>query len=71
LLDTGDVGNLLSSTLEESVPATTLRLKENDMMFLSFVHDCSDWVITFDKNMRPEFYDLPCSDKNDIPYLLD
>lgn len=65
------VGNLLSSTLEESLPATTLRLKENDMMLLSFVHDCSDWVITFDKNMGPEFYDLPCSDKNDIPYLLD
>ncbi|MDD3138065.1 MAG: hypothetical protein PHX08_03720 [Lachnospiraceae bacterium] len=65
------VGKLLSSTLEESVPATTLRLKENDMMLLSFVHDCSDWVITFDKNMGPEFYDLPCSKDTDIPYLLD
>lgn len=65
------VGNLLSSTLEESVPATTLRLKENDMMLLSFVHDCSDWVVTFDKNMGPEFYDLPCNKDTDIPYLLD
>ena len=64
-------GHLLSSTLEESVPATTLRLKENDMMLLSFVHDISDWVITFDKNMGPEFYDLPCVNDNDIPYLLD
>ena len=64
-------GKLLSSTLEESVPATTLRLKENDMMLLSFVHDSSDWVITFDKNMGPEFYDLPCLGENDIPYLLD
>lgn len=64
-------GKLLSSTLEESVPATTLRLKENDMMLLSFVHDCSDWVITFDKNMGPEFYDLPCLGDNDVPYLLD
>lgn len=64
-------GKLLSSTLEESVPATTLRLKENDMMLLSFIHDCSDWVITFDKNMGPEFYDLPCLGENDIPYLLD
>lgn len=64
-------GRLLSSTLEESVPATTLRLKENDMMLLSFVHDSSDWVITFDKNMGPEFYDLPCVGENDIPYLLD
>ena len=64
-------GKLLSSTLEESVPATTLRLKENDMMLLSFIHDSSDWVITFDKNMGPEFYDLPCMGDNDIPYLLD
>ena len=64
-------GKLLSSTLEESVPATTLRLKESDMMLLSFVHDSSDWVITFDKNMGPEFYDLPCLGENDIPYLLD
>lgn len=64
-------GHLLSSTLEESVPATTLRLKESDMMLLSFVHDISDWVITFDKNMGPEFYDLPCVNDNDVPYLLD
>lgn len=64
-------GKLLSSTLKESVPATTLRLKENDMMLLSFIHDSSDWVITFDKNMGPEFYDLPCLGENDVPYLLD
>ena len=64
-------GKLLSSTHDESVPATTLRLKENDMMLLSFVHDSSDWVITFDKNMGPEFYDLPCTSENDVPYLLD
>lgn len=64
-------GKLLSSTLEESVPATTLRLKENDMMLLSFIHDSSDWVVTFDKNMGPEFYDLPCLGENDVPYLLD
>lgn len=64
-------GKLLSSTVTESVPATILRLKENDMMLLSFVHDCSDWVVTFDKNMGPEFYDLPCLGDEDIPYLLD
>lgn len=64
------IGHLLSSTWEESVPATTLRLKESDVMLLSFVHDSSDWVITFDKNMGPEFYDLPCGE-NDVPYLLD
>lgn len=64
-------GNLLSSTLVESVPATELRLKEGDMMLLTFVHDSSDWVVTFDKNMGPEFYDLPCLDDKDVPYLLD
>ena len=41
------------------------------MMLLSFIHDSSDWVITFDKNMGPEFYDLPCLGENDVPYLLD
>jgi hypothetical protein len=62
---------LLSSTVDESVPATILRLKESDMTLLSFVHDSSDWVITFDKNMGPEFYDLPCLGDNVVPYLLD
>lgn len=62
---------LLSTTQKESIPTTTLRLQERDTMMLGFVHDCSDWVITFDKNMGPEFYDLPCSNKNDVPYLLD
>lgn len=64
-------GRLLSTTQKESVPTTTLRLQEKDTMMLGFVHDCSDWVITFDKNMGPEFYDLPCTEKNDVPYLLD
>lgn len=62
---------LLSTTRKESIPTTTLRLHESDTMMISFVHDCSDWVITFDKNMGPEFYDLPCTEKNDVPYLLD
>lgn len=38
---------------------------------LSFVNDSSDWVITFNKNMGPEFNDLPCLGENYIPYLLD
>ena len=44
------------------------QLPKDPMMLLSFVHDCSDWVVTFDKNMGPEFYDLPCLGENDIPY---
>ena len=37
---------------------------------LSLVHDVSDWVVTFDKNMGPEFYDMPCK-AGEQPYLLD
>jgi len=64
-------GHVMSTTLEESVPATCLSLHENDAMLLSFIHDVSDWVVTFDKNMGPEFYDLPCIGKDEAPYLLD
>ena len=64
-------GHVMSTTLEESVPATSLTLRENDAMLLSFIHDISDWVVTFDKNMGPEFYDLPCMGKDETPYLLD
>ena len=31
----------------------------------------SDWVVTFDKNMGPEFYDLPRVAGEEMPYLLD
>lgn len=64
-------GHVMSTTLEESVPATCLTIRENDAMLLSFIHDISDWVVTFDKNMGPEFYDLPCMGKDEAPYLLD
>lgn len=64
-------GHVMSTTLEESVPATSLTLMENDAMLLSFIHDISDWVVTFDKNMGPEFYDLPCMGMDETPYLLD
>ena len=62
---------VMSSTQKESVPSTALRLKEIDAMLLSFVHDVSDWVVTFDKNMGPEFYDLPRVAGEEMPYLLD
>lgn len=64
-------GKVMSSTQKESVPATTLLIKENDAMLLSFIHEVSDWVITFDKNMGPEFYDLPSLGGEEMPYLLD
>lgn len=68
----GLIGRIVSSTSEHSVVATTLVLNQADAMLLSFVHEVSDWVVTFDKNMGPEFYDLPVSrDSKEIPYLLD
>lgn len=65
------IGKIISSTATASVPATKLILNENDSMMLSFVHDVSDWVVTFDKNMGPEFYDLPQGEGQEAPYLLD
>ena len=64
-------GSIMSSTIEESIPATTLTLRDSDAMLLSFIHDVSDWVVTFDKNMGPEFFDLPCLNGGETPYLLD
>lgn len=65
------IAKTLSTTSTESVPATCLNLNEGDAMLLSFIHDVSDWVVTFDKNMGPEFYDLPSGENGEIPYLLD
>jgi len=64
------VANSLSTNKEQSVPSTRLELKESDKVLLSFIHDISDWVVTFDKNMGPEVYDLPDTE-GEIPFLLD
>lgn len=65
------IGKIVSSTATLSVPATSLAIHEKDAMLLSFIHNVSDWVVTFDKNMGPEFYDLPLGDTKEKPYLLD
>lgn len=65
------ISESLSVNRENSIPAMKLSLGKNDQALLSIVHDISDWVITFDKHMGPEFYDLPCLNKEDVPYLLD
>lgn len=64
------VANSLSTNREKSIPATKLELNESDKVLLSFIHDTSDWVITFDKNLGPEVYDLPGAE-GEIPFLLD
>jgi len=65
------IAQTLAVSSERSVPSTRLELTENDIVLLSLIHDVSDWVVTFDKNMGPEFYDLPCIQEGEIPYLLD
>ena len=67
------VGKIMSNTIDSSLPTTTLVLKESDRVLLNLVHDVSDWVVTFDKNMGPEFFDLPANsgENQKIPYLLD
>ncbi len=64
------IAHSLSSDREQSVPSTRLELNESDKVLLSLIHDASDWVITFDKNMGPEVYDLP-GREGEIPFLLD
>ena len=65
------ISESLSVHREKSVPAMKLTLGKNDQALLSIVHDISDWVVTFDKHIGPEFYDLPCLKTEDVPYLLD
>jgi hypothetical protein len=64
------VSNAIAVGETQSVPATNLELKEQDKFLLSFIHDVSDWVITFDKNMGPEIFDLP-GKSGEVPFLLD
>lgn len=64
-------GKIISSKATTALPSTNLSLQNQDQMLLAFVHDVSDWVVTFDRNMGPEFYDLPNTTDSDMPYLLD
>lgn len=64
------VAHSMTTDHDFSVPSLTLSIKDKNSIMLSLVHDVSDWVITFDKNMGPEFYDIPCKD-GENPYLLD
>ena len=64
------VARSMTTDHDVSVPSLTLSIKDRNSIMLSYVHDISDWVITFDKNMGPEFYDIP-SKEGETPYLLD
>lgn len=60
----------MTSDHELSIPSLMLNIKDANSQMLSLVHDFSDWVVTFDKNMGPEYYDMPSKDGAQ-PYLLD
>ena len=64
------VAHSMTTDHDISIPSLSLSIKERNSVMLSLVHDVSDWVITFDKNMGPEFYDIP-SGEGESPYLLD
>ena len=60
----------LTAKYTESIPSKVLRLTEKDKVLISHLHDFSDWVITFDKNLGPEIFDQPTK-HGEIPFLLD
>lgn len=64
------VSGALASRYTVSIPATQLILNEKDKVLIAHLHDYSDWVVTFDKNLGPEIFDQPTKDGN-IPFLLD
>ncbi|MEX0359795.1 MAG: ATP-binding protein, partial [Allomuricauda sp.] len=64
------VSGALVSKHTSSLPSTQLRLNDKDKVLLTHLHDYSDWVITFDKNLGPQIFDQPSKDGK-IPFLLD
>lgn len=64
------VSSALVSNFTTSIPSTQLRLNDRDKVLLTHLHDYSDWVITFDKNLGPQIFDQPSKDGK-IPFLLD
>jgi hypothetical protein len=64
------VAGALVSDATKSFPSTQLHLNEKDNVLISLIHDNSDWVITFDKNLGPQIFDQP-SKNGHIPFLLD
>jgi DNA phosphorothioation-dependent restriction protein DptH len=51
-----DWGNSL-----EKVPAIQLELSDTDKYIISKIHECSDWVLTIDRNFGIEYFDNPRS----------
>lgn len=64
------VAGSLAINSTEALPSIELRLSNRDKVLLSQLHEFSDWVITFDKNLGPQIFDQPSKDGN-TPFLLD
>lgn len=64
------IAGALATQSTDSIPSTELILSEKDKVLISLLHDYSDWVITFDKNLGPQIFDQPSKDGH-IPFLLD
>ena len=64
------VAGSLAINSTEAIPSIELRLSNRDKVLLSQLHEFSDWVVTFDKNLGPQIFDQPSKDGN-IPFLLD
>lgn len=45
----------------EKVPAIQLELSDTDKQIISKIHECSDWVLTIDRNFGIEYFDNPRS----------
>lgn len=64
------IAGALASKYTEALPATQLVLNEKDKVLLNHLHDYSDWVVTFDRNLGAQIFDQPSKDGR-IPFLLD
>ena len=64
------IAGSLAINSTEAIPSIELSLSNKEKVLLSQLHEFSDWVITFDKNLGPQIFDQPSTDGN-IPFLLD
>ena len=61
---------VMNPLTQQKIPGTSVSIRASEKMLLSLIHDCSDWVITFDRSIGPEIFDSYNTD-NEYPYLLD
>jgi hypothetical protein len=60
----------LANRPTEALPATELQLSSRETVLIDNIHSHSDWVVTFDRHLGPELFDLPVT-ADQTPFLLD